>query len=140
MTEASPFLPLIALLLGVIAAILLIWYLEWRRYVQDEAWRRQNEAAAAPAAPPRPGLVARLTGQPGAPPDISLADEVDAVLQRLLDRAGSDLIEQLYITGRADGGILIHLGDQTFTSIEEMPPGPAQEMIRQAVTLWNQRR
>jgi len=136
MTESSPLLPLIAFLLGVIAAILLIWYLEWRRYMQDEAWRRQNEAAAAP---PHPGLVARLAGSPGIPPEASLAEEVDAVLQRLLDRAGSDLVGQLYITGRADGGTLIHLGDQTFTSVEEMPPGPAQDLIRQAVTLWNKR-
>jgi len=89
--------------------------------------------ADEPASPPVP-LVEAGAMPPEAP---TLADQIEEILQALVARQLPPPAEELHVINGLDGGLEIHLGSRVYHSMEDLPPGPAKELLQAAVAHWN---
>jgi len=83
-------------------------------------------------------FLARLRKQatPPIPGSLTLVDEIDdLVQQRLQERL--DLAERrIRLTTSEDGGLCIHVGQQTFNAVNDIPDPQVQALIHDAIREW----
>ncbi len=72
----------------------------------------------------------------------SIAEKVDFILQRRMAQARmanpGQFLESVRVTGGPEGALEILIGNQRFSSIDQIPPGPTLGIIRQAVEEYSQ--
>lgn len=89
--------------------------------------------ADEPASPPVPLVEARVTP----PRALTLADQIEEILQVLVARQSPPLAEELHMINGQDGSLEIHLGNRVYHNVEDLPPGHAKELLQAAVAHWN---
>jgi hypothetical protein len=72
----------------------------------------------------------------------SVAEKVDFILQRRLAQARmanpGQYLESVRVLNGPDGTLEILIGSQRYSSVEQVPPGPTLDIIRQAVEEYSQ--
>jgi hypothetical protein len=72
----------------------------------------------------------------------SVAEKVDFILQRRMAQARmtnpGQFLESVRVVGGPEGSLEILIGNRRFSSIEQVPPGPTLDIIRQAVEEYSQ--
>ena len=86
-------------------------------------------------------MVSKSADDP-APPAISVAGSIDLILQRRLQELRANrpglFPEVLRVIGGPDGDLQIINGSQIYGGVDEIPPGPIQDIIRQSVQEWSE--
>lgn len=72
----------------------------------------------------------------------SVAEKVDFILQRRLNQARlanpGQFLEPVRVLNGPDGTLKILIGSQSYSSVDQVPPGPTLDIIRQAVEEYSQ--
>lgn len=89
--------------------------------------------ADEPESPPVPLVEARAMP----PRALTLADQIEEILQGLVARQSPPLAEELHVINGQDGGLEIHLGNRVYHNVEDLPPGHVKELLQAAVAHWN---
>lgn len=71
----------------------------------------------------------------------SIAEKVDYILQRRMAQARmanpGQFLESVRVLGGPEGALQILIGQQQYSSIEQVPPGPILDIIKQSVEEWS---
>ncbi len=89
--------------------------------------------ASEPESPPVPLVEAGVMP----PRALTLADQIEEILQVLVARQSPPLAEELHVIDGQDGSLEIHLGSRVYRNVEDLPPGHAKELLQAAVAHWN---
>nr|WP_290670485.1 hypothetical protein [Ardenticatena sp.] len=123
-------------------------------HIPPELWERLTgtpapEAVSSPRTPPpaqttpssakRPSLTGVATPLNNLHPDPArgLAEQVDAILQEMLMKMPNP--PDVSLATAHDGRMRISYEGRIYSTIEQVPDPEVQQMIRQAVALWEQR-
>ena len=72
----------------------------------------------------------------------NVAEKVDFILQRRMAQARmanpGQFLESVRVLSGADGALEILVGNQRYSSVDQVPPGPTLDIIRQAVEEYSQ--
>jgi hypothetical protein len=71
----------------------------------------------------------------------SIAEKVDLILQRRLGQARAAypglFPDQVRVIGGTEGALQILIGQQRYQSIDQVPPGPVLDLIKQSIEEWS---
>jgi hypothetical protein len=71
----------------------------------------------------------------------SIAEKVDLILQRRLGQARAaypgQFTDQVRVIGGPEGALQILVGPQRYLSIDQVPPGPVLDLIKQSIEEWS---
>jgi len=92
-----------------------------------------------PLSAPRPSVLVPPTSRPRSdllPPLVPPADQINKLIQQRL-RVQPDLVDQKIrlVTG-PDGGLIIHVGLQTFNAVNDISDPKAKALIQEAILEW----